>query len=130
MPSPVLHFVCKHSCFAVFSVYKDLFPLCDTFSVRIAHISHNRHNRQWCTFFRPAYFFPQCFFGVDIGLVSLLLMHTQTWPTPLYLYTQYMQRLISGSRQYCYTLFLMLKDTLCTFILTQLYNKICRLKES
>ena len=23
-----------------------------------AHISHNRHNRRWCTFFKPAYFFP------------------------------------------------------------------------
>ena len=24
-----------------------------------AHISHNRHNRRWCTFFQPAYLFPQ-----------------------------------------------------------------------
>ena len=22
----------------------------------IAHISHNRHNRQWCSFFKPVYF--------------------------------------------------------------------------
>ena len=25
----------------------------------IAHISHYRHYRRWCTFFKPAYFFPQ-----------------------------------------------------------------------
>ena len=25
----------------------------------IAHVGHYRHYRRWCTFFKPAYFFPQ-----------------------------------------------------------------------
>ena len=28
-------------------------------AIYIAHISHNRHNRRWCTFFKLADFFPQ-----------------------------------------------------------------------
>ena len=27
--------------------------------ITIPHISLNRHNRRWCTFFQPAYLFPQ-----------------------------------------------------------------------
>ena len=51
-----------HSACSSFHTFPSRFPNCvflSYLSLIIPHISHNRHNRRWCTFFKPAYLFPQ-----------------------------------------------------------------------
>ena len=56
--------------------FRFLSQLLDKHPITIAHISHNRHNRRWCTFFKPAYFF-SCPADSSIGdLVTDSLTHS------------------------------------------------------